>query len=209
MNMQKEIYPLSESVVIVIFIVVALIAILEDMVCVKMDSSTLLINKGDYMRIILYNLELDKARHGVLVEEKLYEYAGTSLSNPQSVVTMLNTIFHLNRRAEECVFMVSLNSKFRPLGLFEISHGSVNLSICNPREIFIRALLCGATNIIIAHNHPSGDTAPSDDDVNTYCRVKEAGELIGVNLLDSLIIGDDYFSFKESSQGSGEIISID
>ena len=111
---------------------------------------------------------------------------------------MLNAVFRFNKQAEEYVYMIALNTKCKPLGVFEISHGTINQSICNPREIFIKALLCGATGIILAHNHPSGDTTPSKDDLKTYQRVKEAGKIIGVELFDNLVIGNGYFSFMES-----------
>ena len=93
--------------------------------------------------------------------------------------------------------MVALNTKNKPLGVFEVSHGTVNQSVCSPRELFIKALLCGAANIILAHNHPSGDIAPSKTDVENYRIVKEAGQLMGIKLLDSIIVGDGYFSFME------------
>ncbi len=79
-----------------------------------------------------------------------------------------------------------------------ISKGTVNLSMAEPREIFINALKCGAVRIILLHNHPSGDPAPSESDIALTRRIKEAGELIGIQLLDHIIIGDNiYISLKE------------
>lgn len=106
--------------------------------------------------------------------------------------------FRLNKQAEEYVYMIALNTKCKPLGVFEISHGAIDQSICNPREIFIKALLCGATGIILEYNHPSGDTTPSKNDMEVYQRIKEAGKIIGVNLLDNLVIGNGYYSFTEN-----------
>ena len=96
--------------------------------------------------------------------------------------------------------MIALDSKQKPLGVFEISHGIVNMTICNPREIFIKALLCGASGIVIAHNHPSGDTTPLKEDIESYNCLKEAGRLIGINVLDSIIVGDSYYSFMENGK---------
>ena len=74
----------------------------------------------------------------------------------------------------------------------------MNASILAPREIFINALKNGAVNIILLHNHPSGDPTPSAEDVSTTQRVKEAGSLIGIKLMDHIIIGDNkYVSLKE------------
>lgn len=152
------------------------------------------------MRITIYRTELDENRHNVLVKEKAVNYTSESINSPQSVIDMLNTVFRLNRQAEEHVYMIALNTKGKVLGVFEISHGAVSQSFCGSREIFIRALLCGASGIILAHNHPSGDVTPSKEDVRVYQRIKEAGELIGVNLLDNIIVGDTYFSFTEQGK---------
>ena len=145
------------------------------------------------MQIRKYNLELDQNKHPVMVEEKATTYEGRPLNNPSFVADLLEECFRLSRQAEEKVYMISLDSKNEPIGIFEVSHGSVNMSCCMPRKIFIRALLCGAVNIIIAHNHPSGDTTPSRDDEEVKERLEAAGELIGVRVLDFLIVGRNGF----------------
>lgn len=79
-----------------------------------------------------------------------------------------------------------------------ISKGTVNFSIAEPREIFINALKHGAVRILLLHNHPSGDPTPSKADISLTMRIKDAGELIGIQLLDHIIIGDNiYISLKE------------
>lgn len=104
----------------------------------------------------------------------------------------------MNKQTEEYLYMLALNTKGKPLGVFEISHGTVDSTFCNPREIFIKALLCGASGIVIVHNHPSGNTMPSKQDIESYDRLKEAGKLIGINVLDSVIVGESYYSFAEN-----------
>lgn len=155
-------------------------------------------NGGYHMRITTYRSEINEYQHNILVKENSCNYPVDSLRSPQAVSEMLNTVFRLNKQAEEYVYMIALNTKSKPLGVFEISHGSVSQSICNPREIFIKALLCGATGIILAHNHPSGDTTPSNGDMAVYDRIKEAGKIMGVSLLDNIIVGNGYFSFMEN-----------
>lgn len=149
------------------------------------------------MRITTYRTELNDDLHNILVKEKSCNYPVENLMNAKLIVNMLNAVYHLNRQIEEHLYMIALNTKCKPLGVFEISHGTVNLSICNPRDIFVKALLCGASGIILAHNHPSQDTTPSGEDNLTYERVKKAGELIGIPLMDNIIVGDDYYSFNE------------
>lgn len=149
------------------------------------------------MNIIQYELHLTDLRHPILVQEKVSSWAGTSLHTADSVVDMLNTCFFLNRKAEEHLVMLALSSSLQVLGTFEISHGTVNASLASPREIFIRALLCGATSIVVAHNHPSGSLEPSREDKQTYYRLCRAGDLLGIQLLDFLVIaGEGFFSFS-------------
>lgn len=150
------------------------------------------------MRITTYKTELDENLHNVLVKENACNYPEENFTSPEAVCGMLNAVYRLNKQAEEHLYMIAFNTKQRVLGVFEVSHGTVNMSICNPRDIFIKALLCGATGIILAHNHPSGDTTPSRDDITTCKRVLEAGKIIGIELLDNLIVGECYYSFRKN-----------
>ena len=82
----------------------------------------------------------------------------------------------------------------------EISIGTLNASLVHPREVFKKAIKDNVAQIIIAHNHPSGDFKPSDQDISTTNRLVEAGKLVGISVIDHLIItSDKYFSFKENS----------
>lgn len=119
-------------------------------------------------------------------------------NNSRKVFEILNTYFNLGLRSEEYVYMLALNNKNDVIGVFEISHGSVNQAITQPREIFMKALLAGANAIILAHNHPTGDLRPSSDDRKTSKRIYEAGNLIGVELLDFVIVNEEnFYSFRE------------
>ena len=80
----------------------------------------------------------------------------------------------------------------------EISRGTVNMSVISPRELFIEALQKNAVYIILLHNHPSGDPMPSREDILVTQRIREGGSLLGIELLDHLIIGDNcYVSLAE------------
>ncbi|MDU5080541.1 DNA repair protein RadC [uncultured Tissierella sp.] len=81
-----------------------------------------------------------------------------------------------------------------------ISIGTLNASIVHPRDVFKSALLNSANAIILTHNHPSGDPTPSNEDINITNRLIDAGNLIGIKVLDHIIIGDNrYISFKEKN----------
>lgn len=152
------------------------------------------------MRITKYRTELNENKHNVLVKEKAFNYQCNNLSSPESIAELLNECFRLNKMAEEYLYTIALDTKCHPLGVFEVSHGTVNSSLVSPREVFIRAILCGATYIILSHNHPSGVVTPSKEDREVYKRIKESGKLIGIELLDNIIIGDGYYSFLEHEE---------
>lgn len=99
---------------------------------------------------------------------------------------------------QEQLYAMFLDTKHGLIKDIMISKGTVNASIASPREIFIEALKHRAVGIILAHNHPSGDPTPSREDFLLTKRVKAAGSLIGVQLLDHVVIGDNsYSSFKK------------
>lgn len=99
---------------------------------------------------------------------------------------------------EEYLYMICTNTKLDVTSVFELSHGNVNSSVVGIREMFQKALLANAVNVIVMHNHPSGYCTPSKEDVAVTKRMIEAGRLIGAEVLDHLIIGNDKFcSLKE------------
>ena len=84
------------------------------------------------------------------------------------------------------------------MGWREISRGSVSASLVHPRECFLPAIKLAASSLILAHNHPSGDASPSKDDLELTRRLKDAGDLLGIELIDHLIItADSHISLKE------------
>ena len=104
----------------------------------------------------------------------------------------------LRHRETECVVLVSLDTKGRMLGEKKISDGSVKMSLLSPREIFLEALHARAVNILLVHNHPSGDPTPSRLDREVTENISRLGKMMDILLLDHIIIGDNrYVSFKE------------
>lgn len=98
----------------------------------------------------------------------------------------------------EHLLVAMLNTKNHLIGDFELSRGTVNSSVISPRELFIEALKQEAVHVILIHNHPSGDPTPSREDILATHRIREAGEFIGISLIDHVIIGDNkYISLKQ------------
>ena len=142
-------------------------------------------------RITKYRLELVKE------SSKIYEV--DKISSPTDVGDYIEKVFNLSSQAEEVMVMLVLDTKNNVMGAFEVSRGSLNSSIVHPREVFKRALLLNGASIILAHNHPSGDTTPSREDIDVTKRLVEGGNILGIEVLDHLIIGDNgrYRSFRE------------
>lgn len=104
----------------------------------------------------------------------------------------------MRHEKQEIMKLLMLNSKSRLIGETDISKGTVNAALITPRELFIEALQKNAVSIILLHNHPSGDPTPSREDMLLTERIRQAGELIGIELLDHIVMGDNcYISFSE------------
>lgn len=102
------------------------------------------------------------------------------------------------RADREEFLVVLLDAKNRMLGFNVVSVGSLSSSLVHPREVFKPAILANAASIILVHNHPSGDPYPSAEDTSITKRLREVGEIMGVNVLDHVIIGEDrYLSFVD------------
>ncbi len=99
---------------------------------------------------------------------------------------------------QEHFVIVLLDSKNRILRDHIVSKGSLTGSMAHPREVFQQAIRHAASGVILMHNHPSGDASPSREDKDVTDRLKEAGEILGIRVLDHVVLGaDDYYSFKD------------
>lgn len=133
-----------------------------------------------------------------LIKEKSGKYnCPSKVRSPRDIADILNTVCKLDMQSEEVLMLITLDTKNNVTGTFEVSRGSISSSIVHPREVFKRALLMNATSIIIGHNHPTGDTTPSKQDIDVTKRIAEGGKLLGIELLDHIIVGDNYTSLKE------------
>lgn len=115
---------------------------------------------------------------------------------PQDAAELLmEDLRHCREERFVCLF---LDTKNQVIGRQTLSIGSLNASIVHPREVFKAAIRRSSASILCAHNHPSGDPTPSAEDIHLTKRLEEAGQLIGIELLDHLVIGDNRFvSLKE------------
>ena len=105
---------------------------------------------------------------------------------------------NLGREKRELFYVVLLNNKNRKMREVKVSEGSLTAALVHPREVYNPVIRDSAAGVIFVHNHPSGDPAPSPEDIDITKRLKEVGDVMGVRVLDHVVIGHDrYFSFNE------------
>ena len=106
----------------------------------------------------------------------------------------------LTHEKREKLILITLNLRLAIIGEHLLSAGTINATLFSTREVFETALADGATSIILIHNHPSGDPAPSSYDRECTDRIEKAGYLMGIPLTDHIIIGSSYYSFREDGK---------
>ena len=112
----------------------------------------------------------------------------TAISTPEDVVALCSA--QLRGMDREHFWCIALNTKNQLLKTVEVSIGSLNASIVHPRELFKEAVKLSAASIVLVHNHPSGDPTPSGADVQLTRRLVKAGDVLGIEVLDHVVIGD-------------------
>lgn len=148
------------------------------------------------MRVIKYTSKLTEKQR-VVLEKEVSVYCPEierKMNSPEQIAKLARVYLKMDELPEEYMYMLCMNTKLDMIGVFEISHGNVNSSIVGTREVFQKALLANAVSIALIHNHPSGDSTPSREDIEVTKRLVEAGKILGIQVLDHIIIGRPYYS---------------
>ena len=120
----------------------------------------------------------------------------TKFTKPADVAAFIMP--QLRYETQEKFLVIMVNAKNKVISTQEVSRGSLSSSVVHPREVFFAAIASHAGAIFVAHNHPSGDTTPSAEDINLTIALKKTGNVVGIPVLDHVIIGDGlYYSFAE------------
>lgn len=150
------------------------------------------------MRVNRYELNQNEGIPCLVKDSGVNYPEEKNLDGPAKISNMMRKVFDADKKAEEHVWLLSMDSKMKLLGILEVSHGTVNTASVAPREIFIRLLLTGAASFVLVHNHVSGCVEPSKEDVETTKRMSVVGALMNIPLMDHIIIGGlNQFSFKK------------
>ena len=126
-------------------------------------------------------------------------YSTCPISCPEDLVGLLRSEMETYDR--EHLLLVCLNNRNQPINVSTVAIGGLSGAAFEVASIYKTALLSNAKCIMLAHNHPSGDPSPSDDDFNATKRVRAAGELLGISLIDHIVVGNgNYYSFAEGGK---------
>lgn len=113
-----------------------------------------------------------------------------TINNAKDVYKYLEEFKNQDR---EHFIVIGLDSKNKPCYREIVHIGTLNKTVIHPREVFKKAIMMSSNSLIIAHNHPSGDTVPSQEDIKVTNDLKKCGEILQINLLDHIIIGKDSY----------------
>lgn len=121
------------------------------------------------------------------------------INGPEDAIEVIvERLQHLKDEKQEHFFAILLDSKNQILAVERIHIGTLTMSIVGPREVFRAAIRGGASCVVVAHNHPSGDPTPSAEDINVTRRLSEIGKMLDIPVYDHLVIGDpDYVSLRQ------------
>lgn len=130
------------------------------------------------------------------------EYTGERVGSSIEVARVLSAILGMDDeidRDKEHFWIIGLNAKNVIKFIDLVSLGTLTNTVIHPREVFRLSVMRGVCSVIVGHNHPSGDPTPSREDIAVTERLKSAGDILGISLLDHVIIGDNgqFASFKE------------
>jgi len=128
-----------------------------------------------------------------VLKEKLNK---EGFKSPEEIYNFLK--FSISDFKKEHFYVLTLDIRNRMIDMQEISTGTLSSSLVHPRETYLEAIRKHSASIVVAHNHPSGDVQPSEDDIKITKRLAEAGKIIGIELIDHIIFTEDkFYSFKE------------
>lgn len=128
-------------------------------------------------------------------------YSEKPITTSQDAVELVGKM--MSELDREMICIINLNTKGKPINMNVVSVGGISSAYCEPANVFKSAILCNAAYIIVLHNHPSGDTTPSREDIALTNRLIKAGSLMGIPVLDHVVIGEQlgsekaYYSMQE------------
>lgn len=144
--------------------------------------------------LIMAMLEFGRRRWG---------FVGTRITHPQDIYELVK---HQANKRQERFLALSLNGAYEVIAIRTVTVGLVNRTIVHPREVYADPIFDRASAVIVAHNHPSGQILPSNEDDEITVRLQQSGELLGIYFLDHLVFSQtDYFSYRAAGRLEPEL----
>lgn len=135
-------------------------------------------------------VEVIRIKQEVLEVQEKYEFLkDIQIKSPSTLIDAIRKL--IGDEDREVLLVLALNMKNKIIAVHRCHVGSINASIVHPREVFKSAILNNAASIVMAHNHPSFDPTPSKEDYDVTKRIVEAGHILGIELLDHIIVGNE------------------
>ena len=129
-----------------------------------------------------------------LVNEKTCEYNPTIIRTSADVVKFIDDLEDIRNHTEERIYCIAMNTKNEIVSFSQIAQGSINACGLDTKELFKIILLCNASKFILIHNHPSGDSTPSQNDYQMTEKIKEASKIMGIGFLDHIVIAQNGYT---------------
>lgn len=138
-----------------------------------------------------------KAIHEIIKKTQAKPISNMTIKHPKDIVA---SVEYLKNKEQEHLVVIAVDSRFNIINQEEIFIGTINEIIIHPREIFVNAIKSMAYGIILVHNHPSGNSNPSENDIISTNKLVEIGKFLNIKVLDHLIISkNDYYSLRENN----------
>lgn len=137
--------------------------------------------------------------HVEVVKEESHNYnISRDMSSPKNVAIFLTNVLRINKSPVENFGVLVLDVHNNLIASHILTKGTLNATMAKAREVFQVALLHNGCSVILFHNHPSGDAAPSKNDIEVTDEIEKAGEILEIPVLDHVVIGDTYYSFANN-----------
>lgn len=128
----------------------------------------------------------------LLVREETFEY-NKAIKNTRDIFTFVKEILKVQDEAQEVCYVITLDTKNKIVGFTETARGAINMCNISLSQIFKNVLLSNCEKFIVLHNHPSGDATPSKQDIEITKHILESAKLLGMQMLDHVIVGNEDF----------------
>lgn len=129
-----------------------------------------------------------------MVQEQNFNYNSKTISSAQDIVKYINEYEELEKATEETTLLICLNTKNQVVAYTELAKGGINFCYIDMKTIFKNILLCNANKFILVHNHPTGNSVASKNDIEITKHIKQASKIMEVEFLDHIIIGVNSFT---------------